>query len=449
MLNRFYNLLLSPLIRIDDDVPSRLVDGTTGVRYRPKDRLRKQRQIEERRKRAERAAMGLPRDGEKSSRPSMAMSDQVGDRSSMQLLPLLPGGDDEKARWLPRQSEEIDRMGGGGKKRWSRETRQSLEFNNAPHGFSMAGGHHLHLQRPSPSATALHSIRPIGSNAEGEQVQYEVIARSYPPLLVEEPESMDEGEKHRLLERSGTPEASSSRPAKPRVDTTTVPVKPLPLQKASTVDDSPVSLPPLRPFDRKAEHRRSLPVLAPSDDAQRPRKARPRGHSSRPPSRDSPGAVSSPLASRSCTDLSPPSAAAPNRRALFTPASRTSLDSRAPHPPVSGHTAGYIRSRTSTDLTLVQVATRGSASIDLGGSGSPCAPNFGHNKNGRSISDLASAACKRANPKQTRKAWRDEVDKVAKWKVVVQAGAGNGSGGGSSPVMKGSPLNSGRNSPMV
>lgn len=57
-LNRFYNLLLSPLFHLDGNVPSRLCDDR-GVCYRPKDRLMQKRKTDERIRRAEFAAKGL------------------------------------------------------------------------------------------------------------------------------------------------------------------------------------------------------------------------------------------------------------------------------------------------------------------------------------------------------------------------------------------------------
>ncbi|PWN18121.1 hypothetical protein BCV69DRAFT_85577 [Microstroma glucosiphilum] len=47
-----------------------------------------------------------------------------------------------------------------------------------------------------------------------------------------------------------------------------------------------------------------------------------------------------------------------------------------------------------------------------------------------SISDMASAACSRKNAAKERKLWREEIDKVAKRKVVGWTGGGGGGGGG-------------------
>lgn len=57
-----------------------------------------------------------------------------------------------------------------------------------------------------------------------------------------------------------------------------------------------------------------------------------------------------------------------------------------------------------------------------------------------SISDLASAACSRKNAAKERKLWREEIDKVAKRKVVAGTGGGGGGGGavGQVPVKRSS-----------
>lgn len=60
IINRFYALLLSSIVHVDDvNVPSKVCDQRSGVCLRPKDRLRQRKKTELRMRRAELAARGL------------------------------------------------------------------------------------------------------------------------------------------------------------------------------------------------------------------------------------------------------------------------------------------------------------------------------------------------------------------------------------------------------
>ncbi|CAO1623435.1 unnamed protein product [Sympodiomycopsis kandeliae] len=84
-LNRFSNLLLSPLFKLDGNVPSRICDDQ-GACYRPKDRLMQKKKTDERIKRAEYAARGLdprlalrPKESRNASSTALVVDEKMSD----------------------------------------------------------------------------------------------------------------------------------------------------------------------------------------------------------------------------------------------------------------------------------------------------------------------------------------------------------------------------------
>ncbi|CAO1624100.1 unnamed protein product [Parajaminaea phylloscopi] len=209
VVNRFYSLLLSPIVRVDDEnVPSRLCDEKTGICLRPKDRLRQRKKTELRLKRAELAARGidpalaLKRRDSHTSNASVALGDRGLKRWSRAESMPIPGPNsgassprfDEATSHHGRASRDVPRQlnvvmqplnadgGGGGAtakpvKQPGGAVRPSGKINSGPTSSSRSHQQLSPLAEP-PTATnakrAAPPARPIAADYRHHRLSLQV-----------------------------------------------------------------------------------------------------------------------------------------------------------------------------------------------------------------------------------------------------------------------------------
>lgn len=175
-LNRFYNLLLSPLFRLDDNVPSRLCDDR-GACYRPKDRLMQKRKTDERMKRAEFAARGLDpklalRPKESRNASTTALVTPLDEKTASSDTPLAKSQDfekkDERPLWVMGNIAATTKED----KRRSLNTEKPRRAAHNTHDPTPAD------KRKRRESAPVQIPRPRAEDPQVAQYRYEVLAKS-------------------------------------------------------------------------------------------------------------------------------------------------------------------------------------------------------------------------------------------------------------------------------
>lgn len=403
LLNRFYSLLLSPLFRVEEHIPSQLCDGTTGVCIRPKDRVKQsRRKVEMRMRRAELAAKGLD--------PGLATALKRKD-SRTSNAEVVAARDNEKIM-----------------KRWSRAdsivTTTALdEKTPAVAAVAASAPNTTRVRRSTDADRRLRRSIDIAAPHASSTDRPIVKASSVDTA----PVSLNPPTRTRTTPIPGM----GSRPS-PRTPTSVAAVAPVPRRVSNANSKPPTAyvalehaVVPAREAQptAKLKSRQRLTSLQLEAGGEGKLRQTPKATSYAAPkatpaagtnqaagvTKGSAGGVGAPLTSNDVA-----------RAAEKLVLARQSIDAQRAMP-------GYITSppsRTSTPppaFTSLSTTTTHQSQASTGGNGNGNEPS----PRG-SISDLAAAACNARGNKKERKLWRDEVEKVAKSRV-----------GGSGAVVKG------------
>lgn len=366
VVNRFYSLLLSPIVRVDDEnVPSRLCDEKTGVCLRPKDRLRQRKKTEMRMKRAELAARGLDpnlalrRRDSRTSNADTALGERVMKRWSRADSVVTPQGGQSSSETSPVLDEKIERG------QWPSTAYAATPYQRERRSSGNTGA----LKRPVRSGTAPPGMNLTGAPAMSKSSPLAPSTSTTPRegLPKKKPQQKEQQQPvHRRLDYRQTSEPPQQTPARISLEHTFAPVS----NSRGAKGQNRLSL---QTDSRRILVRReddkdlsSVPVLQPS-------------------------VVRSSL---DTTAVRPP----PPLEALSR--ARQSLD-------VQLREHSFARTQTMPS-SMAGLAVKERDSLTAG-SGEPSPRS--------SVSDLASAACNVGAKKKQRKMWRDEVDRVARSRV--------------------------------